>query len=463
MLDKFVSKTIHVIELNDLFTITNVFGLMKDSEGKKTYWIIATHSDTPINLRLYLSDEMRKAIKSWTYPYQRPVLRHHNEDSDPIGRVVYAEYFLADERFDVSKKIGYSFDWPEKATGAILLKVEIYDEDAIAKIDKGIYKTVSVGFSASHMTCSICGKDMMKCEHIPGKKYKGQTAYAVPHDISYREVSFVSVPADQYAMTLGEEVEKENTKTETGDNDGVIPEHDEETTKRSGDAKHMHEEAVPMELEKKIEELQKRISDMESAHKELETRYKKSIVTEIIKAKEALGVEGYIDLSDEKSKELFDKYLALPIDFLELLIDELNQTMDALMKAVDECDDEKDGDESEEEAEQEEKKEPEAEDEEETEDEDKAEDENKNEEDKEKEEPEEKDKEAEEDEAENKEGEETSEDSADGKEETESEEGNKDEEKKPKVKSVDADINGEENKTTNMTDVATLIKSAFHK
>lgn len=81
--------------------------------------------------------------------------------------------------------------------------------ETIAQIEGGVLKEVSVSVKCNKITCSICGKPMIrswkgyeKCEndHENGKTYNGQTCLGVLEDPSDAfEVSFVAVPAQREA------------------------------------------------------------------------------------------------------------------------------------------------------------------------------------------------------------------------------------------------------------------------
>lgn len=182
--------------------------LVSDSktEIKEGYSLIcevdATHSGTLINNRVYPPESMKDGIKTWTSPYKKPVLVNHDDSMDPIGRVVSAKYLKTDrglKSMDNYKPVlreseGYGYQ---------RLTVKVTDPEAIQKILDGRYDTVSVRMSTDHAFCSICNTDWSggdgPCEHTPGTKYDGKLAYMTTGALSYREVSFVNIPADEYA------------------------------------------------------------------------------------------------------------------------------------------------------------------------------------------------------------------------------------------------------------------------
>jgi hypothetical protein len=181
--------------------------IMKDAkeEVKGGYSLIcevnATHSGTLINNRIYPPDSMRKGIRTWTSPYKKPVLVNHDDTKDPVGRVISAKYLKTDRGMtDVDYK---PILRESEGYGYQRLTVKITDPEAIKKILDGRYETVSVRMSTDHCTCSICGTDWSgedgPCEHHPGTKYDGKLAFMTTGDLSYREMSFVNIPADEYA------------------------------------------------------------------------------------------------------------------------------------------------------------------------------------------------------------------------------------------------------------------------
>jgi len=179
---------------------------LNDKEDKLTVKIEAIHAITTGNYNTYPAKELRGDVTkrtgafSWTHPYNKPVLTHHNSyNGEPVGRVIEAKY-------QESSQAG---------PPVIVLTVEITDKDAIEKVKDGRYVTVSIGGSAEHAYCSICGNDWLeegRCEHWPGYEYDGKTATLEMADLTFVEVSFVNVPADSYAKIIDVE-ESQGAKT----------------------------------------------------------------------------------------------------------------------------------------------------------------------------------------------------------------------------------------------------------
>jgi hypothetical protein len=200
------------LELYDTFPIKfsindeNKGKVMSDSSDglKKDYSLVceidATHAGTLINNRIYPPESMQKGVKSWTRPYKKPVLVNHDDTADPVGRVIKAKYTKTPRGLEsndykpvLKESDGY---------GYMRLTVRVTDPSAMQKILDGRYETVSVRMSTNHAFCSICSTDWSAdgpCEHMPGQKYDGKLAYMTTGDLTYKEVSFVNIPADEYA------------------------------------------------------------------------------------------------------------------------------------------------------------------------------------------------------------------------------------------------------------------------
>ena len=145
----------------------------------------------------YDSDSMRHAVvsESWTKPFPKPLLKNHNMDSEPLGRVEASRF--------IETGAGKGFTQ---------LDVRVTDPDAIQKIADGRYLTVSTsgvplkdGSQYSFVKCSICDEDMLKdewCGHNRGMSYEDEetgeskVCYWTVGAMEYKEVSVVNTPAD---------------------------------------------------------------------------------------------------------------------------------------------------------------------------------------------------------------------------------------------------------------------------
>lgn len=73
-------------------------------------------------------------------------------------------------------------------------------KSAIAAIEGGILREVSVGLMVDKSLCSICGQPFGSCEHRKGESYNGSICHVELRGASdVYEVSFVAVPAQKDA------------------------------------------------------------------------------------------------------------------------------------------------------------------------------------------------------------------------------------------------------------------------
>ena len=153
----------------------------------------ATHSGKNHNYCIYYEDSMEKDAESFMNPFHKPMLKNHDDYSEPLGRVTQSYLGpseLTDER------------------SAIHLRTRVTDKDSIPKFIDKRYGTVSIGGSMGTVTCNICGKTILKdgkfhfCGHWKGETYKDQICYWGARDIEYHEVSVVNNPADDFAQIM---------------------------------------------------------------------------------------------------------------------------------------------------------------------------------------------------------------------------------------------------------------------
>lgn len=229
--------------------ITGIASIKKDYSGKD--FTISNDSASPSgkslvaqiemthagivtrNLGFYMPDNMRRGAASFTKNYNKPVLVGHDSDSDPVGRVIKADYIdtsgtwtLQDKylksliSFDDKKmaKKNTMVDFAQhvmreyngkdgyRGLGHILGTLKITDSDAIQKILDERYLTVSISMSSDSAHCSECGQDWVsegQCDHERGQTYdSGIPVVLIPGKQSYNHVGFVSEPADEYAAGL---------------------------------------------------------------------------------------------------------------------------------------------------------------------------------------------------------------------------------------------------------------------
>ena len=53
----------------------------------------------------------------------------------------------------------------------------------ILNIEGGVYRETSIGFSFRLPECSVCGKDLRTCDHVPGRAYDGETCHFILRDV----------------------------------------------------------------------------------------------------------------------------------------------------------------------------------------------------------------------------------------------------------------------------------------
>jgi len=151
----------------------------------------ATHSGSNRNFFIYHSDSMENDATSWKSPFAKPFLKNHDIYSEPLGRV--HDFYFGRSEFNPDRD-------------CINVVYRISDADAIEKFLDGRYRTMSIGGSVGHVSCSICGKDILKdgvfkfCGHWRGEAYAGQKALWNARNIEYKEGSVVNAPADDWAQ-----------------------------------------------------------------------------------------------------------------------------------------------------------------------------------------------------------------------------------------------------------------------
>lgn len=180
--------------------------LTESAKGKSSRKLIvqmeAIHVGRTANYTFYTEEGLKNGLSSWTSPYNKPVLTHHNSHSgEAIGRILKAEY--AESTMSGRK--------------GLIFTCEITDPDAIEKVLDGRYTTVSIGATTDKVTCNICGTDRSKewCEHWRGDEYEGQTCHYIIGTTFGREVSYVNVPADENAGNFSVSVVDEGNTNES--------------------------------------------------------------------------------------------------------------------------------------------------------------------------------------------------------------------------------------------------------
>lgn len=105
-----------------------------------------------------------------------PVLVGHNHQKLPVARNFKAELV---EKTGVTW-LATHFYWLAESDGA---------KNLLQNIDGGIYKEVSAAFLFEMPECSVCGRDIRSCEHIPFRRYASPAAGREPAFFWYRNVT----------------------------------------------------------------------------------------------------------------------------------------------------------------------------------------------------------------------------------------------------------------------------------
>lgn len=210
--------------------------------------IAATHAGIITrNNGFYLPDKMRVGANTFISNFPKPILLHHDDEADPIGRVADVGYidtsgaiadqydglivknkegkeigtitntlikdFVSDkmpfgQQIDVVRSLlqdSILADQGYEGLGHIQLVANITDPAAIQKLLDGRYLTGSTGASTDAAICSVCRSDWTengRCEHTPGAVYDGAKCFIIAGKLSYDEFSFVNKPADRHAKVL---------------------------------------------------------------------------------------------------------------------------------------------------------------------------------------------------------------------------------------------------------------------
>lgn len=170
-----------------------VFGQSGDNSQVPTVKIAAIHLFPYVtrNFTRYHLEGAQKSIGKWTYPYNIPTIMFHNDiDGQVNGRIISAS--IQDSNETNSPYIEVQATTPLQST-----------QDSL---QQDLLKTVSIGVDCFDVRCSICGAQLTEewCEHIPGQIYDGKTCINEVYEYAPRELSYVIVPADEYARVLPE-------------------------------------------------------------------------------------------------------------------------------------------------------------------------------------------------------------------------------------------------------------------
>lgn len=154
------------------------------------------HAGPTRNFTWYTEEALKTSIPSWTKPYLRPLIMHHNEkDGKIIGRILSVEYKTQNTRSN---------------TPALEFTCNVPDKQGIEEIKDGRLNTVSIGVIAHDVRCSICGEQVeiideygnTACGHNKGSVYDNEVCYWKIYKMEAKELSYVIVPSDIYAHNV---------------------------------------------------------------------------------------------------------------------------------------------------------------------------------------------------------------------------------------------------------------------
>lgn len=142
------------------------------------------------NFTRYMPNALKNSVPSWTKPYRKPVIKHHNEaDGEIIGRVCSAK-FKTDDTLSGTPALEFTVNVPGAAK-----------ED----VKNGLLETTSIGGIVNDVRCSICGQQLAngeECEHQRGHRYGKEICTWDMYDLEAKELSYVIVPSDQFSRNL---------------------------------------------------------------------------------------------------------------------------------------------------------------------------------------------------------------------------------------------------------------------
>jgi len=210
--------------------------------------IAASHSGKITrNNGYYLPEKMRRGAESFIENYGKPVLIHHKDHEDAIGRVIQSRYVdisgamrdrfegkilkdskgkgvkevtstLFDQFLEGAMPFAHQVDFVRglakdslleedsyEGLGYIEIVARVTDPNAIQKLLDGRYMTGSVGATTDRAVCSVCKQDWTeegRCEHTPGDLYDSAKCFLIAGSLVYDEYSFVNVPADRHSKVL---------------------------------------------------------------------------------------------------------------------------------------------------------------------------------------------------------------------------------------------------------------------
>lgn len=194
----------------------------------------ATASGAIINERVYTGKSVKSKASTFV---DKPILKHHNQYDDALGRVVGARFVQYKDDLDAADlDPAIQINGKVKGEPSGIVEVDAFIPDLLAmqKIADERLKYVSQGGLMKSAKCSVCGSNWAEgdfCEHEMGQHYtvktedgkkRKQRAYLMIDIDEYIELSFVNTPAWRNAKVinienteLSDEMKKINANIET--------------------------------------------------------------------------------------------------------------------------------------------------------------------------------------------------------------------------------------------------------
>lgn len=116
--------------------------------------------------------------------------RFPNEELEKINRLVPGRPLM--ERHDIRGSLPKGVFFKSSlvvSDGKIFVRPKVYvlrleeNKSFIANIEGGVYRETSIGFTFGFPECSVCGKDIRRCVHIPGNRYDGEVCFYWLRDV----------------------------------------------------------------------------------------------------------------------------------------------------------------------------------------------------------------------------------------------------------------------------------------
>jgi hypothetical protein len=311
-----------------------------------------SHSGRRINNRIYTTTGQKWGIDTLLKPYPKPILQHHDDGSDPIGRFVGGAWqdtssgaisFFDNVNDYMEVQAAYDSDNPERiyktmkkhglltrkkwpGLGRMRVSARISDETSIEKFLDGRYITFSAGSTTDRHSCSVCQQDWAQgdiCEHRHGKVYDDELCVFVTGKFEVLEGSVVNMPADDLSQVLSMEL-ADSTKIEDVSSIRV-----DNYTVYLTDSKYNISEKNMSEKTNETDSVTKVSQDLSSEENTTEE-------TEIVAETVVETVENNVDVSDETDQsskaELKDDSSEMNEDFIKAVASRIFERMKKELK-----------------------------------------------------------------------------------------------------------------------------------